>query len=128
MTAVSHLACRAIDVYQRHVSPHKGFRCAFRVLHGGDSCSSFGKRAIARVGLRQGFRLTWRRLQRCRLAYRVLDYQMPGRGGGDVPRGRRGWRSGGWGGGWGAACSEEQVACCAAETFIETVGCACCWP
>src|SRR3954452_11406096 len=120
MTAVSHLACRAIEAYQRHVSPRKGFRCAFRVLHGGDSCSGFAKRAIARLGPVPGLRLLRRRFQRCRLAARVLDYESRRRPpGGDVPPDRPRWYGGGGGGG---PCSEEALAYCA----IEAAGWACC--
>jgi putative component of membrane protein insertase Oxa1/YidC/SpoIIIJ protein YidD len=119
MTAVSHLACRMIEVYQRHVSPRKGFRCAFRVLHGGDSCSSFAKRAIARFGPIRGLWLLRRRFQRCRFAARVLDHKSPRPPAGVVRRDRPSW--GGGGGGCGP-CSDEAVACCA----IEAAGWACC--
>jgi putative component of membrane protein insertase Oxa1/YidC/SpoIIIJ protein YidD len=75
--AVSRLACTIIDVYQRHISPRKGYTCAFRALHGRESCSSFGKRAIARMGLMGGLQALRRRFRRCRLAMSVLDYQGP---------------------------------------------------
>ena len=35
-----------INGYQRYISPHKGFCCAYRVVRGGDSCSEFAKQAI----------------------------------------------------------------------------------
>ncbi|WP_242032792.1 membrane protein insertion efficiency factor YidD [Oscillatoria sp. FACHB-1406] len=37
--AIDSLAIAAIGVYQRHLSPRKGFACAYRVLHNRDSCS-----------------------------------------------------------------------------------------
>jgi putative component of membrane protein insertase Oxa1/YidC/SpoIIIJ protein YidD len=58
-------ALRAIRLYQRHLSPRKGFSCAHRGATGGASCSTYGYRAIARYGLRTGMRLLRRRLDAC---------------------------------------------------------------
>lgn len=33
------LAIASINTYQTHISPRKGFSCAHRMLHGGESCS-----------------------------------------------------------------------------------------
>ena len=72
-------ALRAIRVYQRHLSPHKGFSCAYRGATGGDSCSAHGYRVIARCGLRKGWRLLRRRLNACGQQHRFgvgpLRYQ-----------------------------------------------------
>src|SRR4051794_8100708 len=46
-----NLLVRMIELYQRHLSPRKGFRCAHRVAHGGRSCSEFGRRVAARRGM-----------------------------------------------------------------------------
>lgn len=59
------LALRAIRLYQRHLSPRKGFSCAYRVHKGGASCSAHGYRVIARHGLALGLPLLRRRLRRC---------------------------------------------------------------
>jgi putative component of membrane protein insertase Oxa1/YidC/SpoIIIJ protein YidD len=59
------LALAAIRGYQRWISPHKGFCCALRAITGGDSCSAYGYRAIARFGLRRGLGLLSRRLELC---------------------------------------------------------------
>ena len=103
MTAItsispSPLACWLISLYQRHVSPRKGFRCAYRVRKGRDSCSAFAKRVIARFGLLPGVRLLRRRFERCRgaslelrQASQVLDYQTPGRERKDDPRRDASW-------------------------------------
>jgi len=61
----SALALAAIRGYQRWLSPHKGFGCAFRVATGGDSCSAYGYRVIERFGLRRGLGLLDRRLALC---------------------------------------------------------------
>lgn len=72
-------ALRAIGVYQRHLSPRKGFSCAHRGATGGDSCSAHGCRVIARCGLRTGLRLLQRRLDACGRQHRCgagpLRYQ-----------------------------------------------------
>lgn len=66
------IALRAIDIYQRHVSPRKGFVCAHRVLHGGESCSEFGRRAVMESGVLRALRRLQTRFQECRAAATVL--------------------------------------------------------
>jgi putative component of membrane protein insertase Oxa1/YidC/SpoIIIJ protein YidD len=56
---------KGIRLYQRYVSPRKGFACAYRIHTGGQSCSSFGFRAIERHGLTRGLKLLRRRLDLC---------------------------------------------------------------
>jgi putative component of membrane protein insertase Oxa1/YidC/SpoIIIJ protein YidD len=80
---LSPLALWAIRMYQRYLSPIKGYSCAYRIATGKKSCSAHGYRAIARHGLFTGLALLDRRLQRCGAAYRsrtpprnpVLHYQ-----------------------------------------------------
>lgn len=69
------LALWAIRAYQRYVSPWKGFSCAYRVLTGGDSCSAYGYKVIARHGLRPGLALLQRRLDNCRARHRQYQAQ-----------------------------------------------------
>lgn len=77
---ISPLACWLIGVYQRYLSPRKGFRCAYRVRHKRRaSCSQFARRAIERLGLLPGVRLLRRRFDKCHHAKQVLDYQTPRR-------------------------------------------------
>lgn len=54
----------AIRAYQRHLSPRKGFSCAYRVHTGCASCSQVGYRAIQRYGL-PGLAVLRQRLTRC---------------------------------------------------------------
>ncbi|WP_338027215.1 membrane protein insertion efficiency factor YidD [Trichormus azollae] len=44
------MSVTAIAGYQIHISPHKGFQCAHRVLYGSESCSQYIKRVIAEEG------------------------------------------------------------------------------
>jgi Putative membrane protein insertion efficiency factor len=48
---IDSLAIAAITGYQRYLSPYKGFRCAHRVLHQGESCSQYVKREVQAEGL-----------------------------------------------------------------------------
>jgi len=64
------LALWGIRAYQRNISPHKGFACAYRVQVGAASCSTLGYRAIRRFGLRRGWTVLQQRLTRCGLAHR----------------------------------------------------------
>jgi putative component of membrane protein insertase Oxa1/YidC/SpoIIIJ protein YidD len=68
-------AIRAIRIYQRHISPRKGFVCAHRVLHRGDSCSEHGRKLIESHGLIRGIRLLGNRFQECRQAKITLVAQ-----------------------------------------------------
>jgi len=64
------LALSAIRGYQRHLSPHKGFNCAYRCATGRDGCSAHGYRVIERFGLWTGLALLRRRLRLCGDTYR----------------------------------------------------------
>lgn len=57
----------AIRLYQRYVSPHKGFVCAYRVHTGRRSCSALGLRAVRRYGVVGGLDLIRQRTARCGL-------------------------------------------------------------
>jgi putative component of membrane protein insertase Oxa1/YidC/SpoIIIJ protein YidD len=70
MVQASSLAL--IGLYQRYVSPHKGYCCAYRAHTGGRSCSSYARRAISRAGLWSGLILFRRRLRACAAAAMTL--------------------------------------------------------
>ncbi len=62
-----------IGAYQRYVSAHKGYCCAYRASTGGRSCSRYAQRAISRAGLWPGLILLRRRLRACAGAAMALD-------------------------------------------------------
>lgn len=66
------LALLAIRGYQRWLSPHKGFSCAYRSWCGHASCSTLGLRAIRRFGVWRGLQVLDGRLQQCRLAHEAI--------------------------------------------------------
>ena len=66
-----------IRLYQRFISPHKGFCCAYRVYTGRSSCSQLGYRAIRRRGLWRGIALIRRRTFLCGVAHRKMHQPRP---------------------------------------------------
>lgn len=68
-------AATAIAGYQKHLSPRKGFSCAHRLLHGGESCSQYTKRVILEQGLLAAIPATRQRFQACKAANQVLQAQ-----------------------------------------------------
>ena len=67
MKLARDLLLAAIRGYKRHVSPRKGFACAYRVHLGACSCSTLGLRAISRYGAWRGLGVLRLRLQQCHL-------------------------------------------------------------
>jgi putative component of membrane protein insertase Oxa1/YidC/SpoIIIJ protein YidD len=62
-----------IGAYQRHVSPYKGYCCAYRARTGGRSCSRYAQRAIWRAGWWSGLILLRRRLRACAAAAIAIE-------------------------------------------------------
>ena len=58
---INKLAILLIRFYERFISPRKGFHCAHREMHGGDTCSVAVRKIIEINGLYSGFRLIQRR-------------------------------------------------------------------
>jgi len=67
---MKQIALAAIRLYQHHLSPHKGFCCAYRCHTGHASCSLLGYRSIRRFGLGRGLLLLRQRLVKCGIAHR----------------------------------------------------------
>ena len=63
---------RLITLYQRYLSPHKGFSCAYRVLHNTHSCSQGVKAILWRYPLSTSLPQIRAQFQQCRQAARVL--------------------------------------------------------
>jgi uncharacterized protein len=66
----------SIRIYQRYLSPYKGFCCAYRTHTGRESCSQLGFRVIRRFGVANGLNVLNQRLYLCGVAsrrYRVAD-------------------------------------------------------
>ena len=65
MRPLRTLVLGAIRFYRRHVSPRKGFACAYRVHVGGCSCSVLGQRAVSLYGAWRGLGVLRQRLHEC---------------------------------------------------------------
>jgi putative component of membrane protein insertase Oxa1/YidC/SpoIIIJ protein YidD len=72
MNSLNYLALGSIDLYQRWLSPLKGFRCAHAALFGGESCSAAVRRLVSEQGLLGGRGDIAARFQTCRQAYSHL--------------------------------------------------------
>ena len=57
-----------VRLYQRYISPYKGFSCAYTKLHSGLSCSEFFKQTVSDYGLSQAVPLFQERLEACKFA------------------------------------------------------------
>ncbi len=68
-------AVAAIGAYQRYVSPHKGYRCAWGVHTGKSTCSTWGRRVMGRFGVVVGWALLLRQFRRCQCAAAALHAQ-----------------------------------------------------
>jgi putative component of membrane protein insertase Oxa1/YidC/SpoIIIJ protein YidD len=55
----------AIRGYQRRISPHKGYRCAYSVTHGGPGCSGAVLSILEENGLLRGWGLIKQRFHNC---------------------------------------------------------------
>jgi putative component of membrane protein insertase Oxa1/YidC/SpoIIIJ protein YidD len=74
---MKHFALALIRLYQRYLSPYKGFCCAYRTHTGCASCSTLGFRAIRRYGVTDGMAVLKKRLHRCGVAYRRFAVTPP---------------------------------------------------
>lgn len=63
----------SIASYQRYLSPLKGFACAHRVHHQGESCSAYIKKAFIENDLQTAIVLSKRRFRDCAHAAHALE-------------------------------------------------------
>ena len=81
---MSRLILIMVRVYQRYISPYKGFNCAHNQLYNQQSCSSYFCACITQYDLVTANNLLRQRLINCRQAYEILitnsSYQKSNRG------------------------------------------------
>lgn len=63
------LVAAVITGYQRHLSPRKGFCCAYRYHTGGMSCSEYARRMVLRRGVLSLWTALPRQFARCKKAH-----------------------------------------------------------
>lgn len=66
MISLRSILLMLIQVYKQHLSPRKGFSCAYRVNTGQASCSTLGFRAIRRFGSAKGLSVLHKRMHLCK--------------------------------------------------------------
>lgn len=72
MSLPASAADRLIAIYQRSLSPRKGWGCAHRVAHGGASCSAAVRRLVAQRGVVRAVRPTVAQFVACSQAAALL--------------------------------------------------------
>ncbi|WP_416666308.1 membrane protein insertion efficiency factor YidD [Egbenema bharatensis] len=65
-------AINAIDLYQQHLSPKKGFSCPHRLLNGEASCSEYVKHLLGKQDLATTIRFSVQRFRDCASASQTL--------------------------------------------------------
>ena len=75
----AYVAALCIRLYQRFISPYKGYRCAHRALHGGPSCSEFARLYALDHGLWAMLAALRIRFRECRLAKETMMFARKGR-------------------------------------------------
>ena len=61
-----------IKLYQRYISPYKGFACAYRILHQEQSCSGYFYTCISEQNFSSACMLLQQRLIDCQQAHEIL--------------------------------------------------------
>jgi hypothetical protein len=67
-----NVAISRIELHQRKISPHKGFHCAHRVYHRGDSCSQVVKQIILDQELFRDIAHIRKQVRECRRAAQAI--------------------------------------------------------
>lgn len=72
---ISKMAILCIKGYQRYISPRKGFRCAYGVLHGTHGCSGAVIEILQKKGILAGVPAIRERFSACKDACEELNKQ-----------------------------------------------------
>ena len=63
---INKSAIISINLYQKYISPHKGYCCAYKVHHNDVSCSQFAKLTIKDIGLLKSISKILNRFKECK--------------------------------------------------------------
>lgn len=69
---VRNLLILCIHWYQKYLSPRKGYSCAYRSLHHGESCSCYVKNILTEQNLLKSISLAKQRFSECAQAEKIL--------------------------------------------------------
>ncbi|WP_071516145.1 membrane protein insertion efficiency factor YidD [Geitlerinema sp. PCC 9228] len=74
-SSLDKLAIALVSLYQRYLSPYKGFRCAHKTLYGGTSCSQYFQTVVREKGLVAAIPKFQQRLLDCKQANVLIHAQ-----------------------------------------------------
>lgn len=72
---IQWLVVSLISIYQKYLSPVKGFSCAYRIHHNAESCSTYVKQAFMQQDLKTAIALSKRRFQDCSTAAQAINFK-----------------------------------------------------
>ncbi|MBN8751380.1 Putative membrane protein insertion efficiency factor [Xylophilus ampelinus] len=75
LSLLAALLLAAITFYQRRLSPHKGFVCAWRFHTGRASCSEYARRIVRRCGALVLWVALPRQFERCRCVHAAQSHR-----------------------------------------------------
>jgi len=67
------IAIWGINLYQKYLSPYKGYRCAYGVYHQNGTCSSIIKSHIKKHGMIKAYLMIKGQFTACKVAYAALQ-------------------------------------------------------
>lgn len=67
------LILKAIVFYKRKISPRKGYICAYRIFHGGQSCSTIILNSIQARGVIRSISVSLKQFKECSVASKKLS-------------------------------------------------------
>jgi len=62
-----------IIFYQKYISPHKGYCCAYRAYSGNASCSEYAKIAIKKNGFIKAIPSIKKQFLKCKIAFEKIE-------------------------------------------------------
>jgi len=62
-----------IIFYQKYISPHKGYCCAYRAYSGKNSCSEFAKVTIQENGFIKAILSIKKQFLKCKIAFKEIE-------------------------------------------------------
>jgi putative component of membrane protein insertase Oxa1/YidC/SpoIIIJ protein YidD len=74
---IRFVVVKLISFYQKYLSSLKGYSCAYRLLHRGESCSAYVKRVLIDQDLVTAISLSRHRFHECYLASQLLSSRSP---------------------------------------------------
>jgi len=66
-------AILSINLYQKHISPHKGYCCAYGVYHDTHSCLEYLKQTIKELGVVNSILKIKQRFKECKKASEYIE-------------------------------------------------------